>query len=186
MKLYKSIYYLTIITVIATIIVGSSLVLSSDFSSKLVLIATILFYASIIFSGNALLIKYANTTHQKIKLSIIIIGFLLIGFSFLVFFDVISFISQWNLLIGLSIIYLLIIQLNILGWAKENHSFLLKIAFTIILISNLFLASVFLFKINIYALRPYLIATTIISIAFLIIGILATPKDKIVRLKQSK
>lgn len=84
---------------------------------------------------------------------------------------------------AISIIYLLIIQLNILGWAKQNHSFLLKIAFTIILLSNLFLASVFMFKINLYVLRPYLIATVMISIVFLIIGVLATPKDKITSLK---
>ncbi len=183
MKIFKSIYYLTIISVLLTVICITYLLMSDGFASKMVLFTTFLFYASIILSGNALLIKYANTTHQKIKASIIILGFLLIGFSVFVFFDFISFISKWNFLIGLSVIYLLIIQLNILGWAKENHSFLLKIAFAIILITNLFLSTVFFLKLNIYALRPYLIGTTIISVAFLVLGIIVTPKDKITSIK---
>ncbi len=183
MKIFKSIYYLTIISVLLTLFCATYLLMSDDFASKIVLLTTFLFYSSIILSGNALLIKYANTTHHKIKASIIILGFALIIFSIFVFFDFISFISKWNFLIGLSVIYLLIIQLNILGWAKENHSFLLKIAFAIILISNLFLASVFFFKLNTYTLRPYLIGTTIISILFLILGIIVTPKDRITSIK---
>jgi hypothetical protein len=183
MKIFKSIYYLTISSILLTLICIATLVFLNDISSTLVLFTTFLLYSSIILSGNTLLIKYANTTHQKIKTSIILLGFILIGFSFFVFFDIISFISKWNLLIGLSVIYLLIIQLNILGWARENHSFLLKIAFTIILISNLFLASIFFFRLNIYSLRPFLIGTILISIVFLIIGVIVTPKDKITSIK---
>jgi len=183
MKVFKSIYYLTLVSIILTIICATTLFFLTDFSSTLVLLTTFLFYSSIILSGNALLIKYSNTTHQKVKVSIIILGFILIAFSVFVFFDIISFISKWNLLIGLSILYLLIIQLNILGWAKENHSFLLKIAFAIILMSNLFLASVFFFKLNIFTLRPYILGTTLASILFLIIGVVVTPKDKIISIK---
>jgi len=186
MKFYKSIYYLTIISVLLTVVCGIILIAQTDFTAKLLLLTAFSFYASIILSGNALLIKYANTAHQSIKISIIIVGFILITFSAFVFFDIISFISKWHILIGLSVVYLLIIQLNILGWAKENHSFLLKVAFTIILISNLFLASIFFLKLNVYTLRPYLIGTTIVSILFLILGIIVTPKDEIVSLKNIK
>ena len=101
----------------------------------------------------------------------------------LVFLDIISFLSKWNELIGITIIYLLIIQLNILGWSKKEHSFLLKIAFFVILICNLFLAFVYFFKIDVFNIRPFLIITVILSVLFLIIGVLSTPKDKIESLK---
>lgn len=177
MKLFKIITYLTPISILLTAILGIVLISQSEISGIIALMTFFVFYISIILSADLLLIRYANTTKNSLKTVIIYVSASLITFASLAIFDIITFSSLWHILLGLTIIFLLIIQLNILGWAQEKHSLILKLAFFVVLISNLFLATVFLFKIDFYTFRPIIIGTTITSIVFLLVGVINTPKE---------
>jgi hypothetical protein len=177
MSLFKTITYLTPLSILLTVIFSTLLISQSELSGAIALITFFVFYISIILSADLLLIRYANTTKDNLKTIIIYMSIGLMTFASLTIFDIIAFSNLWHILLGITIVFLLIIQLNILGWSQEKHSLILKLAFFIVLISNLFLATVFLFKIDFYTFKPILIGTTITSVLFLLVGVINTPKE---------
>ena len=171
MKLNKTISRTALLSIILTIVSVIVMAFQTNFHAHLLKLATFLFYSSILLSGNYILITFSKSTSKKVVQFITLFDFLLIIFSGLVLFDIISFSDTWHLIIGISMLYILSIQLNLLGWSKEKHSLIHKIMFLIVLVSDLFMASIFLFKIDDYGYRPLIITSLLLSALFLLLGI---------------
>lgn len=171
MKIAKIISKTTLLTIILTIISVIVMSFQDNFHAHLFKLATFFFYSSILLSGNYVLVTFAKSTSPKIIQLITISDFFLIVFSGLVLFDIIPFSTSWHLILGISILYILSIQLNLLGWSGNKHSIIHKMIFLIVLLSDLFLASIFIFKINNYGFRPLIITCVILSTLFLLVGI---------------
>jgi hypothetical protein len=170
MNLSKSIGIFTLSTVALTAISVIIMTLQSDFHANLFKLGTFLFYTSILLSGNFVVIQFTNKTSLKTLRIITFLNLILIIFSGLILFDTILFSSAWQILLGVSILYILTIQLTILGWTNDNHSIFHKVLFLIILLTNLFLASVFLFTIDTFELQPLILTSVIISALFLFVS----------------
>lgn len=136
------------------------------------------FYISIISSGLIVLQNFSMMLSKFSKLTLPAFGFALIIYFALTLF-ITSFSSQLMNLVGFSILFLMSIQLNILGWSKVNHTFFIKLLFLISLLTNLFLASIFFFKIDLYELKPFLLLSVLISFSLLITGVLIHNKREI-------
>jgi len=128
------------------------------------------FFISLVSSGILILQSYSPTLTKIHKLIIPLFGILLTIYFFLILFSA-QFSSQIYYLIGLFIIYIMTIQLNILGWSKQKHTIGIKLLFLFSLLSNLFLSSIFFFKIDLYEIKPFLISSIFISLFILMIGV---------------
>jgi len=129
------------------------------------------FYLSILSSGLIILNNYSLTLSKASRITITSFGIGLLIYFGLVLFST-SFSNQIYNLIGLSILFLMLIQLNILGWSKQNHSIGIKLLFLFSLLSNLFISSIFFFSIDLYEIKPFLISSILISFSLLIVGII--------------
>ena len=138
MTLSKSIGTFTLSTMALTAISVIVMIIQNDFHSHLFRLGAFLFYVSILFSGNYIVIQFTNKTSIRTLRLITFLNLILIVFSGLILFDTLSFETSWHIVLGVSILYLLTIQLTILGWTNENHSILHKILFLIILLTKLF------------------------------------------------
>ena len=170
MTLSKSIGTFTLLTIILTLASGLVMVFQNDFHAHLFKLASFLFYASILLSGNYIVISFTNKTSIRILRLITLFDLILIVFSGLILFDIISFSDSWHIILGISILYILIIQLTILGWSNDKHTILHKILFLIVLLTDLFLASIFLFKLDVFELQPLIMTSLIISGLFLFVS----------------
>lgn len=132
-------------------------------NASLVKINLFFLYTSFLVLSNFLF----STTFQHKKSSLIIltiVDLVLLTFAFLTIYDIINFIAYWHILIGVTLFYLMIIQLNLIGWSHNKHTLFQKILFLLMLLSNLFLVSLFLFKINLYVFQPVLVTATIVAV----------------------
>ena len=171
MKLSKIINILSITFFVLTI--GGLIVLfiQEDFHAYLLKFTAFTFYASILLIGNTILFKYDSKITETVIKLITFFDFGLITFSGLILFDIIPFTESWHVIIGITIFYLLSIQLNLLGWSTNKHNILHKIVFLMVLLANLFIAAVFLFKINQFEYRPYILIAICISLFFFFVGV---------------
>jgi hypothetical protein len=174
-------YYIkktVLVSLIITAILTVWLMLTDFMNPALIKWIAFTFYISIISSGLIILQNFSIKLSKFSKLTIPVFGFGLVVYFILILF-LPDFSNQILNLIGFSIIFLMSIQLNILGWSKTNHTFLVKLIFLISLLTNLFLASVFFFKIDMYEIKPYLLVSILISFSLLIIGVLIHNKKEI-------
>ena len=179
----KLIYYIkktVLFSLILTAILTVWLIITDIMNPVLIKWIAFVFYISIISSGLIILENFSIKLSKFSKLTIPTFGFVLIVYFSLILF-LASFSNQIMLLIGFSIIFLMSIQLNILGWSKSNHTFLIKLLFLVSLLTNLFLASIFFFKIDIYEIKPFLLLSTLISFSLLISGVLIHNKKEILQ-----
>jgi len=160
-----------IFSILTTFVLLLTLLFTTILNPVLIKWIVLSFFLSIISSGLHIL-----NTHSIIKSKIHTVFIPLFGFSlviylgFILFF--INFANQFHGLIGLFIIFLMFIQLNILGWSTQKHTIWIKLLFLVSLVSNLLLSSIFFFKIDFYEIKPLLITSTLISFSLLIIGII--------------
>lgn len=135
---------LALSSVLTTVIVGVLTGLSSEFFSAFnAQLLIVLFTLSITLTGIYVLTAYCSETKRNVKLVIGIFGLGLTAFSALVAFNSIDFLTTYNWLITGGILYVLLVQLQVLNWGKAQ-SFIAKLMGTILILSNLFLAIYFM------------------------------------------
>ena len=173
----KHIKIINLSLIILSIILLSIIIFFGNINTLLLKSTIITFYSSLIVSGLIILNTYTPTLKRKTIIGIQSYVVFLILFALTIFFSESFFDKTWNILTTLTLVYILIIQLNILNWSGKSHTFLNKILFLLSLVSNIFLASIFLFKIDFYELKTSIISSFIISFSVFIIGLL-TPNNK--------
>jgi hypothetical protein len=170
MKEKKIFGLLTIIAALSmlslTVVIGMQSIMASSF-----LIKSAIFNLCILISlsGFFLLTTYGNPP-VKIKIGIYIYGAVLALIGGLVSFDIIDFVAYWNILIGLYVLYITIIQLQLLKWEKSRS--LLKLFGLLMLLSNLFIIIFFLAKLSMSPLSLVLDIAVVISIFSFLIGLM--------------
>ena len=170
MNLYKYIQRINVSSILISIVLIIVLQIVNTLSPTLIKWIALLLTISIVSSGLIILIKFSKKLSKNTLYVITSLGIFIIIFSLLILFSK-HMVELWNILLSVFIIFLLMIQLNTLGWSITNHHFLIKILFLISLISNLFLASVFLLKLGIYEIKPYFTAALLISFIIQMIGV---------------
>jgi len=168
MNLIAYIKKTALISIASTLILTLSLIFTEIMNPVLIKWILFLFFTSLISSGILILHSYSLILTKIHKLVIPLFGIILIIYFALILLSV-HFSSQIYYLIGLFIIYIMTIQLNILGWSKQKHTIGIKLLFLFSLLSNLFLSSIFFFKIDPYEIKPFLILSIFISLSILII-----------------
>ncbi len=158
----------TLVSFIFTILTFTVIYFQDDINAIFVQFGLFMVFVSTLFFANFALFEFSVSTSLKIKRSLSITNFILSAISGLVFFDFIPFSSSWHILVGLGIVYLLTVQLQLLGWSGSRHSLLDKIIFTIVLVSNIFLAAIFIFRLDYFQLE----ALTYVAVAIAILSLL--------------
>jgi hypothetical protein len=128
-------------------------------------------YVSIIFSLMYVLIHFCSTCPIKLERILIFIGFLIAGLGFITFFGLFNANLIWNISIAIGIVYLLMIELQLLGWTDLKQNIRVKITFAIALVSNFFLAYIFLFKVPTLTFKPFIYIAAILSVLALFYGV---------------
>ncbi len=154
-----------------TILLG--ILVTFQLSLHPVLIKSLLFFgfSSTIALLMYLLITQCRTCPPKLEKLLIYTGIGLIMGALIVFFGWFGTSRLWHVIIGIGVIYLLMVELQLLGWTHIKQNILIKLTFAIALVANLFLAYIFLFKIPIIALKPFIFGASILSILSLFYGI---------------
>ncbi|MFK8038004.1 MAG: hypothetical protein AB8B74_06930 [Crocinitomicaceae bacterium] len=144
-----------------------------QFSINPVLIKSLFFFgfSSTVALLMGLLITECHTCPPFLEKLLFYIGLSLILCAFVIFFGLFGTGMLWHVIISAGIIYLLMVELQLLGWTDIKQSILIKITFAIALLSNLFLAYIFLFKVSTLSLKPIIFSASALSIISLFYGL---------------
>jgi len=161
----------TLIILICTFAVFTIIYFQNDINATLVQLGLFLMFCATLFVGNFALFEFNTSTSIKLKTNLTYLNFGLSLVAGLVFFDLIPFEQFWTILVGIGILYLLSIQLQLLGWSGKKHNLIYKVIFLLVLISNLFLAALFLFQLDFHQLRPAVYGAVGVSIFAIFYGL---------------
>ena len=132
------------------------------------------FVASISLFG-FYLVQSRDLDNKNIKLFVHVFGLILLIYGYLVSFNLVDYLSSWNLLIALGILYVMTIQLITIG-LNSAKILSVKIFQILIIISNLFLALFFLLKWNFSSLSILIDIIIVISILSFLFGVVIERK----------
>jgi len=160
--------------VILALIIRSQAELVSAFYVKLAMVA---FTAVVITSGVYLMDNYCTETTRKLKIGIAIFGTFLGLISLLSSFDIIPFLQSWNWLVSGVVIYLLLIQLQLLNWGKQNHN-IVRFSTLFVILSDAFLVFFFIAKWSSPDLAIWINVSAFASLAFTFLGLYFLSRKK--------
>ncbi|MBD3637116.1 MAG: hypothetical protein HUJ25_07185 [Crocinitomicaceae bacterium] len=148
-----------------------------EFKASMVKLAMANLTALVVFSGLHLTESH-STPSRTGKFSIWGIGVIVLVLGILVSYDIVDYKSTWNQLLAWGVIFITLIQLQLLKWEKSKS--VLKVMGLIMLLSNLFISVYFMAKLSMIQLGIVLdIAVTASVFAFLVGLILSrSKKDK--------
>lgn len=161
-----------LITVIVGVLTGLSGEFFSAFNAQLLIV---LFTLSIALTGIYVLNAYCPETKRNIKLAIGAFGLGLTAFSVLVAFNSIDFLTTYNWLITGGILYVLLVQLQVLNWGKAQ-SFITKLMSIILILSNLFLAIYFMANWQYSGIALWIDIAMFTALGSFILGLILTKK----------
>lgn len=147
------------------------------FRASNVQLSIALLITSVGFVGMYLLQNYCPKTPTSRKLLIGALGVIFIVFGALVSFNSIDFNTSYNWLIALGILYILLVQLQLLNWGKESNVFAKICAYILILCNG----SLFIFYIiqpRFYALSLWINIIIITSIVSFFIGVIVSKQPQ--------
>ena len=148
---------------------------SQDILVDAILIKTSIFNIVLLFAFSGLYITNQHCTPKPIvKKTITLISLLLIAYGGLVAFDLLPIHLNWNILVSLGILYITIIQMQLLKWEKSKN--LLKFIGFLTLLANIFIITYYLFKLKYQFIGLILDIAVITSIFTFLIGLILSPK----------
>ncbi len=185
MDLKKIVRLGTLVVFTATISIFIIILFQKKIHYELVQLGLFLLFTTSIFIGNYILNEFCNAASEKTKKILTFSNFFISAFGLLVFFNILSYEYFWRLAVGIGIISLASIQLQLIGWSSVKQNVLGKAMLAIVLVANLFLASVFIFDIKTQQIRPLIYTAVAISILTFAYGLYFSPSNKI-QVKKAK
>ncbi|NOQ70822.1 MAG: hypothetical protein GQ574_02405 [Crocinitomix sp.] len=165
-----------ITSILALLMVATVIAMGGEFFSAVNFqILIVVFTISIVMSGTYLLNAHSSQTNATIKLGIGVLGLALIIFSALVSFNIIPILTTYNWLITLGILYVLLVQLQLLQWGN-SPSIISKICAFIVILTNLFLIIFFIAKWRYSAISSVIDIAVVLSVVAFLIGVIANKK----------
>lgn len=171
MKRLKIIQYGLILSLSVSIFAG--LVVFFEFSFHHFLIETLFYFcfATTILALMQILLDYCPECPQNLQTRLVYLGFSILFLGFFVWYNIFTASIFWHILIGTSVLFLLAVELQLLGWTKTKQPLLVKLIFLLSILSNLFLAFILFFKVALLSLYPIIIGACVISILVLFYGL---------------
>ncbi len=113
---------------------------------------------------------------RRVKLLTWYMGGLLVLLAFLVCFNILPFSSTWNWLIVFGILFILVVQLQLLHWGNRVPQ-MVRFSALLIVFCDAFLIFFFIAKWQNYQLGAWINFATVISIVLTIIGLIFLKKQ---------
>lgn len=133
------------------------------------------FVVLVVLSGFHLLETHCEAK-KPVRIIVWGLGIILLIFGILVAYNVIDYTASWNHLIGFGIVYVTIIQMQLLKWEKSKA--LLKVFGLITLLSNIILTAYFMAKINMSSFGIVVDIAVISSVFAFLFGMILTWQKK--------
>lgn len=167
---------LTILSVISLLVVVSMLLTQGIlFKASMLKIGILNLCVAVVLCG-----FYLTNSHSEpnklAKMGIYGLGGIVIVLGALISFQIVDPKSLWNILVGLGIIFITLVQLQLLKWDKSKS--LLKIMGLLTLLSNLFLSIYFLTLLSSSSIGMVLDIAVIVSVFSFLIGLILTRSKK--------
>ncbi|MBN4072699.1 hypothetical protein JYT74_01535 [Crocinitomix catalasitica] len=150
----------------------------ADVPALYIQISLFLLVASLALVGCYSVQAFCPNRNKMAKTGIFALGSLLLLLGALVCFNLIDFLSSINWLISLGIIFLMLVQLQLLGWGSKTGS-IIKISSLLIILSNIFLAIFFITKMEYADLEIWIHGSILCSLIAFIIGLLFVSKSAV-------
>ncbi|MBN4071087.1 hypothetical protein JYT72_01125 [Crocinitomix catalasitica] len=137
-----------------------------------------LLISSLALVGCYTLQTFCPNVNKMAKTGIFMIGGVILLAGALISFGMIEFLSSINWLISLGVIFLMLVQLQLLGWGSKTGS-IAKISSLVIILSNLFLAIFFITKLEYAELEIWIHVSVLCSLIAFILGLLLVTKPNV-------
>ena len=145
--------------------------------SVLIKLAMVNFSIVLFSTGLFLLYTYCEQTSRSMRLIITSLGIFLAILSFLVSFDILPFLKSWNWLVSGGILFIMLVQLQLLNWGKLNHN-LVRFTTLFVILADAFLIFFFIAKWSAPAFAMWLNIAAISSVALTYLGLLILLRTK--------
>lgn len=160
-----------------TFLILGIVLLSKGIMFKAIILKFAMFNMSLLIVLCGLHLVESHTTPTRFaKGSIWFLGLFVAIFSIVVIFDIVDAKATWNLLIGLAVVFITLVQLQLMKWEKSKN--LLKLLGLITLLSNIFIAVYFLAMLSFESLGIMLDITVIASVFSFLIGLILSRQKK--------
>jgi uncharacterized protein with PQ loop repeat len=128
-------------------------------------------FSASIFSLMTLLVAYCRTCSQKVLKLLTYFGISICSIGFIIWYGFLNTYVFWHFALGLGVLFLLMIELQFLGWTKKKQGLLIKVPILMALMANLFIAFILFFKVDLATLKPFIFASVAISVLCLFFGL---------------
>jgi len=152
--------------IVLTILIQSQ---SVKVSALYVQLSIIAFTAIVITSGVYLMDTFCVETSRKLKIGIATFGATLGLLSVFIAFDILPFLKSWNWLVSGGILYILLIQLQVLNWGRKNHS-VVRFSTLFVILADVFLVFFFIAKWQSPELAIWIKLAAFLSLALTFVG----------------
>ncbi|MCB9223583.1 MAG: hypothetical protein H6582_05335 [Crocinitomicaceae bacterium] len=133
-------------------------------------------YLLIVFSGLYLVETFSNA-QKGMSRAIQLLGIMVMFFGVMVSFNWLDFKTMWNIPLIMGVVYITLIELQLLKWEKSKH--LLKILGLLTIVSNTYIFAFFLFKLSMIKMGFVFDIAIITSVFSFLIGLmLSNPLKK--------
>ena len=173
-KTNKILGLITLVFLVSLICIGFILMSQKlRFSAFLVQLSILNLVLLEIFAGLFIMVAYTQASAVSKK---ILVG---LGVAFGIFgtlsaFNIIDIHNSWNLLFAIGILYITVVQMQLLKWDKSKS--ILKVLGLITLLSNLFMIAYFAFKLDGTGIGTILDITVITSVFSFLTGLILSRK----------
>ncbi len=106
-----------------------------------------------------------------------IFGIILVLVAYLVSFDILPFLTSWNWLLAFAILFVLLVQLQLLTWGNRVHQFV-RFSTLFVILSDLFLVFFFIAKWKNYHFETWINLAAVLSIVFTCVGLIFLKEKK--------
>jgi hypothetical protein len=168
---------LTLVSLITLALLGFTILSQGiNFSASLVQLSIVNLVLLVVLAGIYLVNNHCETKPMTKKI-IWALGGGLVIFGAIVAFNLIDFKSGWNYLMGVGLLFVTLVQMQILDW--EISKGILKILGLLTLLANIYMIAYFLFELTPESMGSILdIAVLVSAFAFLVGLIFYVPKNK--------
>ena len=139
------------------------------FYVKLAMVNAALVFAS---AGVYLVDAFSENTSRRVKLLTWYSAGFLVLFALLVCFNILPFSTCWNWLIVFGILFILLVQLQLLQWGQRVPQ-LVRYSTLLIMICDFFLVFFFIAKWENYLFGPWINFVTVLSIVLTFLGLIS-------------
>jgi hypothetical protein len=141
-------------------------------------LAMVNFAFVVISAGLYLVSAFCEGTSKQMEMIITTTGFILAALAILVCFDILPFRQSVNWLVSLGIIYILLVQLQLLNWGRKTSN-LIRFSTLFVILSDAFLVFAWIAMWTSPAIAVWIYLATTVSVSLTFVGVVLPGKKAI-------